>query len=398
MKMKNKIVYIGNFIYPDGNAAGKRVASNAKLLNYLGFQVSFIGKKSPNLDKENESKIYEINIEKKSVVTQLTSNAKVFEKVKEYINTLDLDTISAVILYGELTNASLNLKIINWLKKEKVKVLVDCVEWWQEKDGNYIYRLIKNLNTSLLMKYVNKKSDGIIAISKFLSNYYSESGLKTIVLPPLVENKFSKIKKDNKNFQFIYAGSPFRLGISNMSSDAMKDRLDSAIEILIKLKKIIPNIKFDIYGITKNQYTYSVPKHENLLEKHKEWIIFHGGVSNKELQNIIAHANVTLLIRDENLVTRAGFSTKLAESLSLGTPVITTSIGDVSTYVKENITGLVLPIGKSYDYYSEKIADYLVNQRISGCEDQATPFDVFFYKNYKTDMRKFLIEIGILEK
>ncbi|MGV8148985.1 MAG: hypothetical protein ACLKAK_10085 [Alkaliphilus sp.] len=41
--MKKTVLYIGNFAFPLGNAAGKRVYANGKILKELGFEVIFIG-------------------------------------------------------------------------------------------------------------------------------------------------------------------------------------------------------------------------------------------------------------------------------------------------------------------------------------------------------------------
>ncbi len=38
--MKN-VLYIGNFSFPFGNAAGKRVYANGKILKELGYDVNF---------------------------------------------------------------------------------------------------------------------------------------------------------------------------------------------------------------------------------------------------------------------------------------------------------------------------------------------------------------------
>ena len=36
-------LYIGNFCFPDCNAAGKRVYANGKILKELGYKVVFVG-------------------------------------------------------------------------------------------------------------------------------------------------------------------------------------------------------------------------------------------------------------------------------------------------------------------------------------------------------------------
>lgn len=40
---KKKIVYVGNFDFPFGSAAGKRVYGNGKLLRAIGYEPIFVG-------------------------------------------------------------------------------------------------------------------------------------------------------------------------------------------------------------------------------------------------------------------------------------------------------------------------------------------------------------------
>ena len=41
--MKKAILYVGNFVFPDGNASGKRVLGNACILRDLGYKVFCLG-------------------------------------------------------------------------------------------------------------------------------------------------------------------------------------------------------------------------------------------------------------------------------------------------------------------------------------------------------------------
>lgn len=83
--MANKIVYIGNFIYPDGNAAGKRVSSNGKLLSSQGYDVYYIGRgKSKDANNMGESvpRSFEIYNNKQNIKAHLLSNRKILKKLK----------------------------------------------------------------------------------------------------------------------------------------------------------------------------------------------------------------------------------------------------------------------------------------------------------------------------
>ena len=59
MDKKGEIVYIGNFLYPDGNAAAHRVVSNGRLFRLLGYKTTFIGldKNTKNTDSLKKTQI-----------------------------------------------------------------------------------------------------------------------------------------------------------------------------------------------------------------------------------------------------------------------------------------------------------------------------------------------------
>jgi len=59
------ILYIGNFNFPDGNAAGKRVYGNVKLFESLGYKTAVLGfanhSEKIDSDKFNKKNYCDIN-------------------------------------------------------------------------------------------------------------------------------------------------------------------------------------------------------------------------------------------------------------------------------------------------------------------------------------------------
>lgn len=60
--MINTIYYVGNFKFPNGNAAGKRVYANSLLFQSLGYKVIVVGY------KKTEEKFDQKSPDRKSVV------------------------------------------------------------------------------------------------------------------------------------------------------------------------------------------------------------------------------------------------------------------------------------------------------------------------------------------
>lgn len=408
--MEKKIVYIGNFSFPDKNAAGKRVYNNGLALKKAGYTVSFIGRAFQREEKSTKPKYfdgfkyYELFLEKKKLKEQLFSSKYLYGEILACIDDIGIKNIKFIILYGELSNSLFNLKLIKYFQNKKIKVIVDTVEWWVESNKGLIFRTIKNINTKILMRKVNLKADGLITISSFLSDFYLSKEKKTLIIPPLTNIKDNKYLKKNMNsfsdeIEIFYSGIPFREGIKNISENAMKDRLDLAIELvnLVRLKNEAKNkiINFHIYGIDYDSYLYSIPKHKALLKSaNNEWLFFHGKTSNDEVIEDILDYDYSILIRDNSLVTNAGFSTKLSESISLMKPVITTNVGDAKKYIVNKKTGLLLDTeidDNNLLENAEKIATFLKQYSISDSEKKY--FEVFDYNKYSDEMKEFFEEL-----
>ena len=70
--------------------------------------------------------------------------------------------------------------------------------------------------------------------------------------------------------------------------------------------------------------------------------MFHGKVSNLEARNKISKADFSILFRNVNKMTSAGFPTKVSESISCGTPVITNSTSDLEHYIINGKNGFLV--------------------------------------------------------
>ena len=62
------------------------------------------------------------------------------------------------------------------------------------------------------------------------------------------------------------------------------------------------------------------------------------------VQEAVNHADFTILLRNRNRATMAGFPTKIVESLACGTPVITTRTSDLEHYIVDGDTGFFIDI------------------------------------------------------
>lgn len=338
IKQKLKVLYVGGFELPDLNAAAHRVRANGKILNHLGYNVVYIGvsnKNDCNCDVFTTRKVTNYGIDYKiKYPDNIISWFNFLTKVSDIIRIIELENITTIIAYNY--PAPTLFKLYEYCNKNNIKIISDCTEWSVSK-GNIVFQIIKGLDTFFRMKVIQPKLDGIIVISKFLYDFYSGKNNNVILVPPLVDledSKWNQVKlKENIGCHFVYGGSPF---------GKMKDHLGKLISAFSIVKqKFNKNFILNILGITVEEYN-KMWKETPIPSFLNESIKFHGRVSNIEVIKKLKEADFSIFIREENLVTKAGFPTKFVEAISAGTPVLSNKNSNIADYLEDGFNGFFL--------------------------------------------------------
>ncbi|MDQ6420680.1 glycosyltransferase [Paenibacillus sp. LHD-117] len=402
---KKTILYLGNFSFPLGNAAGKRVYANGKLLSDIGYQVVFIGtreyEESKNLllTKKNYDNFiyYEFKYPASSI--EWLQYRDTFNQLQSLLSSTGLESnLAAIIYYGSPRISLFNKLLIKYCKSRNIKVISDCVDWLTVNTRNPIFNIIKWADTTYQKKYVNKQADGVIAISSYLSNYYVKSGKRTLILPPLSPEENYSLKNERSRLDskkiISYAGNPFRKNQQVKDVKKLKDRLDKAITLLSKVKDEGVCFQFNIYGHTKDDFLKALPSHSIYLKNLGDSIVFHGYKNNSEVVKNICDSDFTILIRDVNRDSSAGFPTKVSESISCGTPVITTRTSDLDSYICDGENGFFLEAVNDEKNVLKLCEILRLDSRIiENMKEDCKENNYFFYKRYQEITEEFFIEI-----
>lgn len=393
----NKILYVGNFSFPKGNAAGARVLGNGYLLRDLGYDVVFIGLdiSLPHVSflKDTRNSFDNFRYYNFPYPVGIKGWLSFYKRYHEIIAFTGSENPYAVIIYGSPTLSLFLLLLRKWCGKKKIKFISDCPDWLPSNSGNPFFRFIKYLDTMYQIRILNPYADGVIVVSSFLSDFYNRRGCKTVIIPPLVNlNHFShlrNIRGKDDNIKLIYIGQPFAVDGRRVKKSAYKDRLDVVIETLLKLRDF--KFNFDIYGLTKEQYL-SVVKHQtDKINNIGNRIQFHGYIRNSDAIIRISEADFLVLFRDINRMTMAGFPTKVVESITCGTPVITTDTSDLKKFIKEGMNGYFVKMTDE-DQLLGKMKEILSvdHASISYMKQSCFESQLFSYQNYLSLMSDFI--------
>lgn len=323
MVAKKRILYVGGFELPDKNAAAHRVLSIAKAWRDAGMEVIFLGVAKSNRESNvlKTKKIiqgfstYSIPYpNKKSDWINYLTSAESAERLIESIGKID-----GVVCYNYQAIAFEKLR--KYCKKKNIKIYSDCTEWYNTDGANLVFKALKGFDTWYRMTVVQKKLDGIIAISSYLKEYYGACK-NVIVVPPLVdveeEKWFEKPQDLGKPINFVYAGQP-----------GNKDKIGEIFAAYCDLVKKY-ECKLWVVGISREQFMqgYSAVKEAYIPST----VTFLGRVSHRESLAYLKGADCSLIIRDSTRANNAGFPTKFAEAVTLGVGVIATDISDLKEY------------------------------------------------------------------
>lgn len=339
----SKVLYISRAGLPL-DAAGLRIYHIGTILENLGFDVHYLADKritNKELDSTYQkfdsndntfldnsehhfkinNKIYSYLPKQKSgkwssakEIIELVSANNVFKRVVSYC---EKEKPYAVFLYNESYELTKNL--IGYCKKNNIKLFADVTEWYEmDKNKNFAEKFVVRSTEKRITK-LDHTLDGIVAISNYFEDYYQSKGANVVRIPPLMEvDKGLEISKheyyeDKSVLNFVYAGSP-----------GGKDILVPFVQALQFVNKDGIRARLDIVGIGENYFDKFDDVDKNLKETG---VVAHGRLSHEETLAVVKKADFGILFRHNKRYAKAGFSTKLAECMSVGVPMICNKIG-----------------------------------------------------------------------
>ena len=388
------VAYVGPFGFPDGGAAARRVLGNAQSLVGAGYQVVVASgqpvEDAP--DAEYENGISFVSLGERTAehwprALRRARYAAMGGNTRSWLDAQD-PLPAAVILYSGYTPYL--LRLIPWCRRKGIPLLFDAVEWY-EAIGTFGWSVSPyQWNIELAMRWLVKKTDGVIAISSYLSDYYRAAGLPVINVPPTLSvDEIPDIRppRDDGRLHVCYAGLP----TSN------KDLIDVVVESVLNVNEGGRRLVLHIAG-PDEQEVLRLPSLSDHIGDLPQCIQCYGMLPQSAAMSLVQRCDFTVLLRREHRVSKSGFSTKFVESMALGTPVIGNLTGDLADYLLDQKTGIVCgdwSFGELQDAIRRALAmsaGELMEMR-HRCKDMArAKFDT---KNYTQALGSFVKSVSL---
>lgn len=399
--MRDTVLYVGNFFYPTGNAAGKRVYGNLKAISDSGYKTACLcfrrddGKEGIVETVHDNTMLFTIPYTQGTARLSNNYPIRVFHDVMRKLGT---QKVRMVIMYNSLGTTGFNLSVISICHKYGIKVAYDIVDYFDEPDRNNLLRyFMKKFELNRLVKRVIPGCDCWVTISSFLKNMMPDAK-KTIIVPPLATEIRYEMRKPGTPITFSYATF---IVDKNRPISEWKDRLDTVIDVFYLLTKEHPELSYRVKFIGFDEARLLEMFPENLRDEYSLKLKFIRGniiylqqMPNELVQSELIESDFLILLRDSKNCNNAGFPTKVSEAISLGVPVITNVTSDIDQYLEDGINSVIVDTPGKVQSISESVSNVLTYEEtmLNKLRKNAYSSRPFYYKDYAEKFKKFIEE------
>ena len=339
---KLNVIFLGTFLYPNGYAATKR---KQQFLDYIYAQgdnarvlITLKWTKGHEMNK-NKGSFKDIRYEvigtyvKPNIFFPITFFVFTIETFFK-LNALKSKTSKNILVAFEIFYDNLFPIIFGYLIG--YKVIFDIVEDFSSLESSKtIKEKIKHFLLLDIQKIIKSKiAAGISVVTKYLLNKHKEQvnkNLPIVLIPVSAENINFKVLQENKqeksNFTFLYSGTYGK-----------KEGLKYLFEAFYKFTEIHKNVKLVLTGNCPEK----IREQLDTLYGIYDHIIFTGRLDDVEYYSVLTEADVLLMTRRNSTFANAGFPYKMGEYLATGKPSICTNVSDISLYLKNMESAIIV--------------------------------------------------------
>lgn len=316
------IVIITYENYPNGSPGAIRCASFAHAYANFGYNVTVLHK-GVESSNSNPNVVSLFNGNKYKKYFNFPRNI-----VKQLNDIRSSNDIEAVIMYNCVFK-----KAYHWCRKNKIPCVCDIVEWYSKEQFSMWYLSIVYWKNQRTINYIARHKIRSIAVTSYLSKYLISKGCKSVCIP-IVSSRSLLDKSYNNDLsiiKIIYAGSHLQM-----------DNIPLIINSLLKLSaEERKRIVFIIFGLSEEAILTYVDK--DTIKELNDCISIRGRKPNHIVIDEYKRSHFSILMRDPNLrVNRAGFPSKVVESMRMGVPVLCNYSSDLNNYLIDGLNSIIV--------------------------------------------------------
>lgn len=393
------IVYVGAFEFPSGNAAAQRALANALMLRDLGYRVVLMGLSRQMSPGQPPRRADHADVPFDCWETAFPGGMldwfrriTTIDEIRHVAARYPSDRIAAVIAYDY--PAVSQARLIRFCHRIGAKAVAEATEWYSVSRLVSPAAVMRNIDRPLRMRVVNPRMDGLIVASRYLADFYRPKGRPVVIMPTLMSEPSppaGRASPDGAPKRLFFAASGWDPAVVRETREGPKDRLDKVIEVVDAALTLGADFRLDAYGVDIGAYLQIMPGHVTLLERLGDRIVFHGRQPRDVVRTTLRDADFSIFLRKDSIVSRAGFPTKLAESIHFGTPVITNDVGDAALYQLPGQTGFFIPYGDPLAGAHQLMQILsMPHAEVASAKDACLSCRLFFYESHAERMGSFM--------
>lgn len=355
------VIFGDSFSFPEGDAATNRVHTYAKGFNENGITVHVICFASeyntPGDGVINGIQFYhpfgQKTRNKYFIIRRWQKFIKYFKTIALFRELCKKEKVVAINCWTQILLTQLFALILAKYCRSKL-ILERSEHPLRQYQGSFYKRIQGIVKLYLEIKLCN----GIFCITRYLVDLYKNKGFNPqnlfLVASTVDPSRFNITGE--KLFPFPYIGYFGGLTFK-------RDNIDILIRAFAKISSKHPEIYLVLGGFCSEDEKKQLKNLITQLDiKNKVELLNY--LKRHEIINYITDAYILVMVRGENLESKASYPSKLTEFLATGKPVITVNVGEISDYLTDGKDAFLVKAG-DFDALAEKLIFVLENYQFA---------------------------------
>lgn len=373
---RDTIVYFGIIQFEYYNAMCQHAFGIKKMIESIGYRPVIIGV-SPSVIRGQYKKIDENTY-------SVNDPQNTADRIKECLFSSEIELILKDIGYKRIQTFIMAdfryfpmKKMARYCEHKGINFALDIMDRFVAEES--IVSKIKAIDSNVRMKYLYPKIKRRVHICTSYNELLGE-GEYTAVIPGVIfdiENKRESTSDDR--IKLVFLGRP---GVN-----CEKERIDWVVRAIYE-KELTNTFSVYFAGFDEKEFRDSNPELEQYVTENIHYL---GRLSHDVCIELLSKSDFSLVIRENNDLSKYGFSTKIGESFSCGIPVLATDTSDNSIYIKNGKTGYIC--GCNYQDVANMIEQvaHLKRKQIEYMKNLVSINNPLYYECFTESFKKVVL-------